>query len=622
MTMPKPMKLERVQRLVRGHDRRMRLAREAWDWYRAAHDGEFWSKDNKWKKLIPETRDKLPVKVEVNLVKPWLQRLKAALFYRNPRAEAILPNVLGARSKRRPNAETAEGVKGGVDDWLARKDTTQAVALHALAMAWMYPGCALKLCFDAERGKGTPVDRVSMGAIPCWEAMWDERAPTARELKYLGHIRYVDIDEAMELLDGLPEDTATRSLPDFVAEPHATASAEDEDGRDTAYVRVLELYDFRGNRQRWFHVDASGVLTEYPSREIPYTWADGSPAAPILPVILEHTPEFPFKAIAPVKAIYENAAERSLLLTVVANAFRRDAARIIFWLKGKGLTDEVVNKIANAFDTENIELDAESLEALWRVFDAPNLAQSLDKYSQLLDLARQDQTTQSDLAQGRQGKYLSATESQILAAGDEQAATEPQARMSAALSRASELMIRIVAEEEKGGGMQVVVGGKTKRLTRADLELPWNINIIDAASTPMKQAQRQAQFLAVHEKLVALAQLAADPPEPAPGAPPVPPLPGAVRALAKAMLDYALNLWDMPENMRWAALSQVVEKPAPSELTKRVVEGELPAGPPAAPPGAPPPMDPAQMQAMFDQLPPDQQALLMQAVQQAGPPPA
>jgi hypothetical protein len=624
----RPMALERVQKLVRGHDKRMRRDREEMDWHRAAHDGEFWAKDNKWNKALPDLKDKLPVKVEVNLVKPWLQRLKAALFYRNPRCEAILPAVIGPRSRQKVDTKKQQGVAAALDEWLGKKDSTQAVVLHAFDMGWMYKGCALKLAFDADRPKGSPLDRIRMRAIPRWEAMWDERATVLADMRYLGHIRYVPIEDALELLEGLAEDTATRSLPDFVAEQRSAMSQDDEDGRDTAYVRILEFYDFVGGQQRWFLVGEGddGCLTEFPSQDIPYTWADGSPAAPIFPVVLEHTPEFPFKAVSPCKAIYENGAERSLLLTVVANAFRRDSARIIFWLKGHGLDDTTIKKIQNAFDTENIELDIDAgmLDKIYKVFDAPDLAKSIDKYAVMLDLARQDQTTQSDLAQGRQGKYLSATESQILAAGDEQAATEPQARMSACLSRAAELVLRMIAEEAKGGGMQVRVGTEVVRLQRADLGEAWNINIVDSSSTPMKQAQKQGQFVAIHEKLLALATLASEPPPPAPGAPAPPPVPPAVRALAAAMLDYAGDLWDLPENMRWSVLSQEETDEPPAELATRAAAAEMapPAGAPMAP-GAAPEMDPARMQAMYDALPPEQQAMIAQAVQQqqGGAPP-
>jgi hypothetical protein len=631
-----------VEVLVRGHLKRVEERRQRWQWYRAAHDDRMWEPgtSNKWTDAFPTMGEVevLPIKVQVNLVKPFVQRRKSVLFFRNPRSEVVLPAVMSARSRRKVPTERHDAVRAVVDDLLRRADV-QAATLHAMGLGLMYEQAAFKTTFDASKTKASPIGKVSVEALPCWEVMWDERAKTARDQRYRGHIRFMTVEQARAVFgtdfeERLKDDSVwLRALPDVVKFGHDREASDDHQDRDASYVHVLELYDFVGKRLRWFLVGETtsghgATIEAGPDFPMPYTWADGTPACPIEPVILEHAPEHPFEGIAPVAGVFEKAAERSLLLTIFANAARRDASRPMLYLKEKGLTDEVIKRIMSAVDLEFVGVDGPTLNDLFKALESPDTAKSLDKYHELLGLAKSDETVSSDLAEGKQGKYLSATESQILAAGDEQAATEPQARMSAALARVCELALRIVATERTGGGLKVRVSDDVVTLERADLAEAWTVSVVDAASSPMQRAQKIAQFTELQPTLLELVRIASPDPQPAgPDGMPAPPIPEGVRKMALAQLEYLVNVADLPESFKPGALFTGGKKgPTEPDMAEPFLEPEMPAPPAAAAPvvgpapvAAPPPAVSDQQAAeMLAALSPEQQAQILAMAQQGG----
>ena len=589
---------DEVEGYVRGLDQEVSDASPRWNRYRHAYRNEFWIQENPWSGLpgMGQANDPFPIKVENNIVWPFIQSHIANLFYRAPRTEVLFPSVTEVVEGRPVEDDgAAERVRSFDDEWIRRSDL-QEVSTHGLQQALFFDVAAFKLGIRKD-AKGV-MSRVWVSVIPKWELLWDDRAQTWEDQAYRGHIRWERIDRARRITGDKLEGAELEILPDVV---------ENEGGRDTTqvhhrakkYVRILEFYDLIALEQRFYLVTGvgSGASCKPVGKPapIPWTLANGRPGVPILPIILSNEPGQPLKGVSAVARTYQIAAEKNLLLTIVANGLRRDAARLC--LMESDAPDELIQAIRNAVDGDVVKCKpGQDITKLLHMIQWPGFSSTLDKYWALLGEAKQDSQGMSDLMQGKQGKYLSATEADYLAGTGETTAIEIGTRMSEAMARTVELMNVIIAEG-MGKSFHVKTLDGRKILTKDELLLPWTIGIVDAGTTPMREGKKKAEFTAIQAPLLALVKTGSAPVIGDPTASPEQqanpnnlPVTPEMQLAARLQYDHMVQLYGLPDTFRWENLQAVAQgnKPEPPDpaAVKRAQEfmaHAVPEVPPVAP---------------------------------------
>lgn len=570
-----------VADILAGHFACVSRDREVNRWYRAAYQTKFWS-DNPWKKLGMDGNDDFPVKVEVNQVWPFVSAHVANLFFRRPRFQVLPPAVYEPRRGRPRQLKGANDIVAAyLDDWVWRSGT-RARSTLAYQIALMYGSAAFKT--GIRQGSGDSVSRSWSQVLPPWEALWDRDAQTAEQQAFRGHVRWERLSRIREITGDKLEGVEGLPLPDYLIDGGRPRS-QSPTGKQRAYsnyAQVLEFYDLEEDEQRFYLVE--GYDQDVSVRQLgetmpcPFRRPDGTPGDPIVPVILSNTPEKPWEGVSAVGRIYPLAAEQNLLLTVVANQMRRDANRIVLYLKQAGLDDDTIEAIRTGGDLTFVGVNTATLDGAFRVLEMPDMSGSLAQYKAWLEIARQDTQGSSDLMQGRQGKYLSATEAGLLSAYGEATSSDLQQRMMDAITAAGQVQLWLNAEETSQG-LNVLVGAEYQRLTPELMSVPWELTITDAAATPARDQARKADLLAVQELLLMLVTTGAGGPDPAT------PLRPEVSRLAQEMLDYVVQLWRLPESMSWTALSAAgiqtpgEERAKVKELLKRLrpMTAEAPA---------------------------------------------
>lgn len=576
--------LDEVNDALRSHLDEMAASRAEWRRFRAAYATRFWA-DGIGARFFADRDDvdeALPIKVEVNQVYSFVSSHVANLQYRDPGVTARLPTAMGSKpGRRRDLSRLPDAMSSLGNEFLRRAEVRQDIK-QAYHLALMYDASALKLTMrDAE----DPIDRFAVQAIPRWEAVWDPLTVDAQRPAYIGHLRYERIDLARQLL-GVPLDAEAVALDDYLIEDNGRRKGY------RGYVRILEFYDLVGMEQRYYLVD--GTTTSATARQVgetaplPFVARRGMTGCPITPVVLSPTPEYPLMGISAVRRVYQINAEQNLILTILANAMRHDANTVWLYAKDRGLSEEALLKMRHALPGEQIGIDAGEVGDLSRIITQLPTAQlppSLTAFVGLLVEARRDVQASSDMQQGRQGSYLSATEATQIAAYGELNNAILQTEMQAAVAKTLRLFAAGLAEER--ATVSALVGDDWMQLTPDDLELPWDLRVSDANGTPIREAQRKAEFAALRPALLETAMMAS-------GKGPTPEgLPEPVVQLAQHSLDYMQQLYDLPENFAWGML-QAPREPSKAEVSQvrqslgRVMDAQVAetGGVPVLPPNA------------------------------------
>lgn len=559
-----------VNEALRAHVHEMDECRDDYRRHRAAYSTRFW-RDGIGAKyfagVLPTEIDRqLPVKVEVNQVYSFVQSHVSNLEYRDPAVVAKLPAAMGMAPGRRRNLEGLPDTMAAlVNDWL-RAGRIRAATSQAYLLALMYDSSALKLRMcDAD----DPVQRFAVQAIPRWEAVWDPLAVDETPA-YLGHLRHEHIEEARRIVGDGIDDKYPEALQDYLLY---------DGGRRRGYrgyVRLLEFYDLIEGKQRFYVVTGEGVgAVAKPvgkTEELPFEPRGRMLGCPIVPVVLAPTPEYPLMGIGAVRRVYQLNAEMNLILTVLANAMRSDAKRVWLYAGNAGISDEVLKQIQVAPDNGFVKVDADQLPGdLSRLFvplPTNPMPQSMRDLVSLITESRRDVQASSDMQQGRQASYISATEANYLAAYGEMTNNGLQARMADATSRLLELLTSGLAEE--GEKLSVRVGLDWHELTPDDLRMPWDLRLSDAASTPVREAQRKRELVEIRPALIETVTLASGKlPDGTDVAP-------QVALLNQRILDKLVKLFDLPESFSWDALLTASAKaPGPEAERARQLLGQM-----------------------------------------------
>lgn len=583
-----------VPQLIRGHLQKMGERRIRWLEYRAAYESEFWAHSNRWTRVnvLPAAvlnggqGDPLPIKMEVNRIRQEVKTHLAGLFYKNPRVTATAPAIRPARRGRPSTIQDrgAELVGVYIDDWLSRKDFQQT-SRFAYKLALMYGSSAYKVVLQDEGADIT--DRIFVEAVPPWEIIWDEHAHSVEKMRYIGHIR----QESREYIEEMfgPEalqDMTGQPLVDYLEDELESFDLEE---RDESYFWLVEFYDLVRKRVYWMVGTGlsvqGGELRKVKETEMPFK------EHTFVPVILEPRAEHPLVGMPVVDALYQKNAEENLILTIVANSMRVDAARKRLVRSGT-LTAEAVTQLNSPFDSAWVEVDATvPFEQIFGELDHPKIGDSLQFYAQLLELSVQKEKGTADVAQGRSkpGTPISAQEANLLSQYSESATGLIAQGMDDAVAKVAELILMITSEVV--GSLSIDHEGETHNLKAETLSIPWRITMTDSGVTPTQRAQDRANWLQVQPMLIELSNLASGGP---PGEDGQPSVPEATRVLAQRSIDYIVDKWQLPKDFKWGVIASKIregdaEKKSEVEALVKRLASSLGEGDPQGGPNQPAP---------------------------------
>lgn len=560
--------LDYVTSIVHGHlqaenhrypeDKRIELA----------YEGRFWegSPFSFLQASFERTgRSPYPHRIQVNRILGFIEAHLSNLFLRAPRAEAKPPGVLDVRPGRRRKLEGLPELVGAVvDEFMSRADV-QMLSRYAYQLALTQGLAGFKLGVDA--GDTPLISRVWLDVLPRGEILYDDRARDWRRQAYVGHMRWELVRRAEQIVGASIERPDMQALPDVLENPEHTRSSEDRH-RVEKYVQVLEFYDLIEEQQRFYIVGPGTSPTVTAIGKVlpmPYKLPTGRPLVPLVPVVLLNVPRFPLRGIPAVRRVYEANADMNLLLTVLANGMRTDAARIGLFNKAK-TPNEFIDALRSGVDQTWVGVDKDTdLAALTHVVENPGFSENVHNYWGYLQQIFSDAQGFGDLQGGKQLKYATAREADIVASAGEQSSSELGSRMAIALGHLSEAYLCMVGEE-LDGSLSVQRGREAETVTKADLAGVWSVTIKDAASTPVKlEKERVAwlQVLPIVQQLVIAASKPAPPAAVAPDAAPTPEpdITPQSRKFAQVALDHTVQLFELPEAMMWSALSLVDDAP-------------------------------------------------------------
>lgn len=560
-----------VERIIEGHLRDLNDRRALWSDYRNAYAGRFWrhhgftlSRMNVPSSAVSGGKnDPLPVKVEVNLLRPHINRIIAQQSAQRVRMQAKAPVVREPKRGRPRSLPPLSGqmMSAITDDWMEDRNWT-AVEQQLTRICAIYGSGALKLSVEPAR-EGIHeelTDRVVVDALPPWEALWDTYQVQGHRQRYKAHLRQQDAAWiANHLGDGVIEDVEPVGLIDYLERGFGE---EREKHQDDAYFWVLEFYDLVSNTRRWFIGEGrereEGMnLREVLTEEMPYY------ECTIIPVVVEPLPDQATNGLSLVDGLYRKVAHRNVLLTVAANAFLKDAARKR-GVRPDFLKDGAIDALNDPWDSRWVEIEPDEdgqmpgWEEIFYNIPTPPLPSSFRDFAAVLQVAQQEEQTSSPIQQGQQGSYLSATESSLLAQFGEQNTSVILAAILRARSKAAELFLMMLAAElEAAGktGLVVDMNGKSVRVDRGILELPWRMTPAEASNSPARLAQMRAELASSVPGLMELAVTASGGP-PAPPAQEGQPAPGPqikpqVQLVAQRIFDFWASAMGLPEDLRW-----------------------------------------------------------------------
>jgi hypothetical protein len=555
--------VDEIKDILDGHFQRFENDRTLFRELRAAADNRLWSQDGPFgrsssfgSKLQGYT-DRLPIKVQVNTLRPYLEREKASLYRHQPRVTVKRPTILSSSSRRAKGDETEAKALAEFGTTFLRAERMRRTLEDAHEQALLYPGCALKIGWD-EGKKGSPLARLWVQVVQRWDAGWDERVTDPDQQRYRFHLRWERLDLATKRCPGLATKRIeqTRPVGDYLAEGVPVAEGVSDRTRANGYVQLVEWWDLEAGEVQVFVVDGTSVeacgSTPQPIR---YRFPDGSPLVQLIPVVLANTVGLPMQATTLALPAFHETVEKSLITSHVVCAMRRSLSRVALYDLGRKNRKDAIGQISDAGDLELVGVeDVDSLDNVVRFVEWPDVSPILDKAYRYVGLLAAESSSQSALGRGQtQGlEYAAATTAQVLAQGDAAAKALPAERMAGYMAELVRCAFAILATER--AGLSIEYGGEVRTISPSKLAQEWEIGLDGTAAAAARQAEQRAGLLQAVPLLTAAVTTAATEKMPPGPDGKEQEIPGPIRVASQRIVDLFVDAFELPDQMRWRDL--------------------------------------------------------------------
>ena len=293
----------------------------------------------------------------------------------------------------------------------------------------------------------------------------------------------------------------------------------DEDGNPIECVSPIEKKEeeprgepltMRG-RYEVYLPDQSGGSTPVQVFPMPYEKPDGTPLAPLFPLVLVSDPEYPLHGLSSLERVYDQIRELNYSRTFKSNATKRNSRQIV--TEKDVFTPE--SKVAFAQGRDGAMLEFE--QNAERSRNAQSIIGSVNLGAIPADNFRYDEEIERDLNQGsNQAPFtrgdpvagISATQTNVLNQHSQTEIGQLALTRDLWVEQFVELFLRVLIQSIRGAGadekLTLIHRNKTIVVTAEDLDADFEIEVVPGPTTPIAVQQDRAQFLVIMPVLVKL----------------------------------------------------------------------------------------------------------------------
>ena len=396
-------------------------------------------------------------------------------------------------------------------------DGIRAQMEDASRLGLIYPCSFLKLIPNRHPD---PFKRVSVCSIAPWDVIVDTDANSWKDSKYVGHRYYLTVKEAREKYGA--KKYSGHPLIKYLDRPTGDQGYNDRDDEDMSpefqYVELVEFYDLIEDRMYVWSPDFSNGKrylydgVEIPEGEegeedvkydeIPFKDASGNPVSPIIPLFFSRQPDLPMRGYSALRRVYDQVQEINILRTYQASMVRRAARQ---WVVESGVFDaEAMSKLSQGVDGEFIEVElSQGQQLAGSIVAVPHtpVPPELERYVQQV---QDDFERGSVLAPFTRGESSRATATEItaLAAYSSSEIGRLARERDAAIENIAEVFISILKIYMASEGDVILMDGVPQTINERDLNGDFTFYASDTGATPLSEAVKKQEFLAVMPTLI------------------------------------------------------------------------------------------------------------------------
>tara|TARA_R110002012_G_scaffold21571_6_gene75162 strand:- start:2341 stop:4020 length:1680 start_codon:yes stop_codon:yes gene_type:complete len=456
-----------------------------------------------WDKL--HTPDQ--ILIETSRAYEFIEGYVASLFARSP-AIVAKGDLRGKGDPAKVQA-LVNNYLGGIRNQL--EDSTR--------LGLIYPCSFLKL---VPNDHPDPFKRVTVAAVAPWDVIVDTDAHSWRAQKFVGHRYHITVTEAKKKygnkkFSGHP---LIRFL-ERAAEMQDQGYREDQGNEDPRfqYVEVVEFYDFIDDRMVVWSPDykngekfvydgiilpegAEGEIKEKKYNAIPFKDSAGHPIAPIVPLYYSRQPDVPMRGYSSLRRVYDQVQEHNIIRSYQASMVRRAARQ---WVVESGVFDaEAMAKLTQGVDGEFIEVELSPGQDLAGSIMAVPHTPVPTELQQYVQQVQQDFERGSVLAPFTRGESTRATATEItaLAAYSSSEVGRLARERDSTIEAVAEIYISMMKLYLEEDGDVMVINGEPVIVTSNDLDGDFTFYAQDSGATPVSEAIKKQEFMAVMPTLM------------------------------------------------------------------------------------------------------------------------
>lgn len=466
---------------------------------RNAYMTRYWSKQG----MAPQQ-----ITIETSRGYEFVEGYIASLFARSP-SVIVKGDVRGRGQARKVQAlcnNFLDGIRSQLED--------------ASRLALINPCAFLKLL---PNNHSDPFRRVSTTAIPPWNVIVDTDAGSWNDQKFVGHRYFLTLKEAQVKYG--PKKYSAHPLIRFldrIAEDQGYHAKKGSDSDpEFQYIEIVEFYDFVNDKLYVWSPDYKsgskflydGVvlpeggednIKEVKYSAIPFRDSADNPISPIVPLFFSRQPDLPMRGYSALRRVYDQVQEVNILRTYQASMVRRAARQ---WVVESGVFDaEAMSKLAQGNDGEFIEVELSQGQNLGNaILAVPHtpVPAELERY---VKQVQDDFERGSILAPFTRGESSRATATEItaLAAYSSSEIGRLARERDSAIEHIAQVYISMMKLYLQDEGDVILMDGAPETITTKDLTGDFTFYANDTGATPVSEAIKKQEYLAVMPTLLEL----------------------------------------------------------------------------------------------------------------------
>ncbi len=444
--------------------------------YKQAYETKFWDK---------ASQGQMATYVQTADAYGYIESYIASLFARNP--GVVVKNGIRGRGDARVAQHLA-------NDFLAYQ---REQIENASRMALIYPMAFIKMM---PTGNKDILRKVDTCAVAPWEVILDRDARRYDDMKFIGHHYYMTLIEARHKF-GDKKYNPVRKEQYF---ERYDSDYDEYGGRDGEigdynfdhykYIEMVEIYDLHTGMMYFWSPDWSEGNKFLMAEEVPFRDVNDDPIPPIIPLYFNRLPDKPVDGYSAMRRIYDQIYETNMVRTYQANAVRKASRQYL--VKKGALDEEQMAQITSGIDGLFVEVDEESLAGVMTAVPQNPVPPELEFY---VNQVQRDKDKGSILAPFTRGESsrTSATEAAALAAYTSSEIGRLARERDSMIEHLATVYLNMVTLyiEEEGANQLILIDGKSKAVTPANLEENFHIYAQDQASTPLSESVKKREFI-------------------------------------------------------------------------------------------------------------------------------